>query len=168
MPNYLKEHHQELLTLVKNNNHQKILKDKWNQAGINTKELGYPDDIPSEGLNAEIVKITNEKEYVLITLPEPFSPPEAYYIILIGSDDNNKEPKIYTLEKSSSQADDSPILGFIDFKGSHAVVGQLRNKGKNAFLNAVAKHWHGKQIEMHNGETLTHLLSYTAIGAKNK
>lgn len=73
-------------------------------------------------------------EVVLITMPEPQEPPEAYFLALIG-----EEPQVYTLEMGVDFESDGPCTFFCGCTvDSHNNYGRGCVPEPGAFLAALA------------------------------
>jgi len=101
-----------------------LLRKLWIHAGLH---LGRP-------LSEPAPRLETFGEVVLITMPAPVEPPEAYFLAVIG-----EEPKVYTLEMGRDFNNDEPCTYFCG-----ATLDGHHNYGKGcipeagAFLAALA------------------------------
>ena len=104
--------------------HEDLLRKLWVHAGLHlgVQQLPPPPRLETFG------------EVLLITMPAPTEPPEAYFMAVIGD-----EPQVYTLEMGKDLMEDEPCTFFcgVTLDGHH-------NYGKGcvpepgAFLAALA------------------------------
>ena len=101
-----------------------LLRKLWVHAGLHlgVRQLPPPPRLETFG------------EVLLITMPVPSEPPEAYFLAVIG-----EEPQVYTLEMGNDLADDAPCTFFcgVNLNG-HQNYGKGFVLEPGAFLAALA------------------------------
>jgi hypothetical protein len=109
-----------------------------NQIGIN-----YPHD----ALSLSKLVLKSDIEAFLIQMPEPTSPPEAFYVVVVFRIKKNlfrteaTDARFFTLELGKNIDDQSEEYFFCEWVGaekpSHSNLGLLRNSKKDTFIKAI-------------------------------
>lgn len=103
---------------------EELLRKLWVHAGLHlgVRELPPPPRLETFG------------EVLLITMPVPTEPPEAYFLAVIGD-----EPQVYTLEMGKDVVDDLPCTYFCGVTlDGHQNYGRGCVPEAGAFLAALA------------------------------
>jgi hypothetical protein len=156
------------LDAIAASNFESLLHDAWRKGGEQSAEKGHRSDLPAEGLAASAARIAG-RPCAMVTLPKPFSPPEAYFAAVFpsgfseGDHNQDRSPVVYTLEMTDPLERTPPVVGRLDAKGMHALVGSCGASTVAAFQGALEAIARGATLPQ-DGTPLRQLLLYARLG----
>lgn len=151
---------EEWVSAIEAGQMQPILRELWQEADEICRGAGLPALAMPAGMRADLV-MRNGERFILLTMPEPVATPEPFFL-LIPEDPTRSGGRLFTLEMPTIRYDHSALFCWIELGnegGTHSIAGQIPDATQESFLLAVG----GAQPEIHPGDILKHLLTYTQI-----
>ena len=167
-PEYVFSNLRPLIGALGRGEHREILESIWKKSGEMARQKGKPGNVPCQYIDAEFVDIV-DSTCLLVTLPEPLSPPEAYFIaVVINGLRENYDSKIYTLEMNTNDPKRAALFCWIDKDSCHGVVGEIPAADKASFLKILNYHLAGNAVPACQGSSLAHVIQYAKISPQTK
>lgn len=130
----------------------------WERAGSLCSSAGEP-VIPVPELRADVFAHVGVR-WLVVTLPQPFSPPEPHFIAAPVA--GGRAEVVYTFERANLDPDSPPLLSRIDRDGSHAVIGMVKDNSVQAFLEAAVSVHAGHRLTPPS-DTMAQLIRYSRV-----
>ena len=117
---------------------KELLEELWRRAGALARRAGRNGDVLPVGLAALTVELL-ERRCLVVRLPEPISPPEAYWLAVVVPREVHVRPtEVYTLERVEEQDEVAPLFCVVRRDLSHEILSRGRDGDVDTFLDLLA------------------------------
>lgn len=139
------------------------IKNMWNFVGSTCEKKNF---ISSSGLEIEVLNLTNEKKIVILTLPKPITPPEAFFVAFLFEFENVKfdnicSKRLLTLEKSYFN---HSVVCEWNSEGTHINHGVHFDPQKVNFINYILSIMH--ENDKHDASEEEIIVDYISFNEK--